>query len=240
MSKSIHSIMPDSEMLLALEPEELAAVVLEHLNSYGAHEGKPNRYNFSLPDNFQEYPSEKREAVGKALMEAWIWLEREGLIAPEPGQQGEWVFVTRRGQRIQTAEQLRAYRHSSILPQRQLHPVIAQKVWSSFLRGDYDTAIFQAFKEVEVEVRIAGSFSSSDIGVPLMRKAFDPNNGPLTDTTETQAEREALGHLFAGAIGSYKNPHSHRRVAIDDPAQAAEMIILASHLLRIADSRTRP
>jgi hypothetical protein len=52
----------------------------------------------------------------------------------------------------------------------------------------------------------------SDIGVALMRKAFDKSTGPLTDMSNPEAEREALAHLFAGAIGSYKNPHSHRTV----------------------------
>lgn len=236
---SIFSLLPDPEVLLSLEPEELAGVVLEYLNSISPPEsGQLNRYNFSLSHTVQDYPKNYQYKISQALMEAWVWLEREGLIAPKPGSQGNWFFITRRGEKLQQATDLAAYRHANILPKQLLHPVIAQKVWATFLRGDYDTAVFQAFKEVEVHVRTLGEFAAQDIGTDLMRKAFHVDNGPLTDSNLVKAERQALSDLFAGAIGSYKNPHSHRNVQIDK-AEAVEMIILASHLLKIADSRAQ-
>jgi hypothetical protein len=39
-----------------------------------------------------------------------------------------------------------------------------------------------------------------------------------------------------GAIGSYKNPHSHRNVKLD-PVEACEMILLGNHLFKIVESR---
>jgi len=238
MPGRLYDFFPDSEALLSLEPEELAGIVLEYLNSLNSHTADQllDRHNFSQ-QTVDGYPGEKKTEISEALMEAWIWLEREGLLAPRPGTFNEgWVFITRRGKQVLTREDFQSYYHGNILPKHLLHPVIAQKVWGPFIRGEYDTAVFQAFKEIEVRVRENGGFSQTDLGERLMRKAFDINEGPLTDLDLPESERIALQHLFAAAIGLYKNPHSHRNVPIT-PTEAVEMIMLASHLLNIADIR---
>ena len=237
MTVSLYSLVPDAKALLELEPEELAGVLMERLNSLSTLEQRQrlNRYSYGHVDTVQEYPPDQQKALSQALMEAWVWLEREGLLVPKPGSHGEWMVISRRGQKLQTRDQVDSYRRANRLPRQLLHPRIAQKVWALFLKGDYDTAVFQAFKEVEVEVRKAAKCADADIGVALMRKAFQ-KGGPLADATALEAEQQALAHLFAGAIGSYKNPHSHRSVTIES-TEAAEMIVLARHLLGIMDKR---
>ncbi len=141
---SIHSLVPDAEALLELEPEELAGVLMEHRNSLpDSVQRSLSRYNFSLPDTVREYPREHQDALMEALMEAWVWLEREGLLVPQPGAERDWVFISRRGRQLRTRDQVHSYRVENLLPRKQLHARIAQKVWASFLRGDYDTAVFR-------------------------------------------------------------------------------------------------
>ena len=107
----------------------------------------------------------------------------------------------------------------------------------AFMRNEFDVAAFQAMKAVEVSVREASGYPKGDHGVPMIRRAFHKDTGPLTDGGAEEAEKEALSALFAGAIGLYKNPHSHRDVDLTDPAEAAEIVMLANLLLRIVDGR---
>lgn len=233
---TIPQIIPNPEDLLALEPEELAGVVLEYLHSQGPNSGALNRYNFSLTHTVFDYPDRHRESVQKALMEAWVWLEAEGFVAPKPGDTGNWVFITRKGMRIRGRTDLESYRKANLFPKQLLHPVIVQKTYSQFLRGEYDTAVFQAFKEIEIAVREKGGYAATDLGTGLMRKAFDKTSGTLTNNSLLDGEKEALAHLFAGAIGLYKNPHSHRNEPITKPEEAINLLIFASHLMNIVDS----
>ena len=244
MFSKLFEMLPDAEDLLNLEPEELAGpllVSLEDKVSIAIDEIISDSEMRRTPK--PTYPTRRSVEILLALTEAWQWLEHEGLVAPRPPDlRGDIIFadktryfVTRRGRRIQTPEALESYRKANLLPKAQLHPVIAQKVWSIFLQGDYDTAVFQAFKQVEVAVREAGGYTKKDYGVVLMGKAFNEKNGNLTDQDQHPDEKKARKLLFLGAIGAYKNPSSHRDVEIT-AEEAAEVIIFASHLLRVVDA----
>ena len=119
-----------------------------------------------------------------------------------------------------------------------MHPEILPKVHPAFLRGDYEVAVFAAFRTVEVAVRTAGGFREDELGIKLMRDAFHPDRGPLTDMSVVSVkEREAVSNLFAGAIGAAKNPSSHREVEMDR-TEAARLILFASYLMSVVDARS--
>ena len=162
-----------------------------------------------------------------------MWLEREGFIAPQPGETDGWTFVTRKGRSIVETEDFDAYKHSSLFPPN-VDGVLARVSRPDFARGAYDTAVFNAFKEVEVRVREKSGLTKDDIGVKLMQKAFGPD-GSLTDHSTPKAEQERVRDLFVGAIGFFKNPTSHRYVTFESPSEVADMISFANQLLRMVE-----
>ncbi|MDQ0212571.1 TIGR02391 family protein [Arthrobacter bambusae] len=168
------------------------------------------------------------------VAEAWAWLEAHGMLARD----------------YDSATNAPWQRPTALAREMLANPGVLDKVWAAerlagdldtvlssamtnFSLGDYETASFAAMKAVEVEVRRAAALPNDLLGVKLMRKAFSPDDGALRDPDAERGEQQATADLFAGAIGLYKNPASHRTVEFDDPVEAAEVVQLADLLLRI-------
>jgi uncharacterized protein (TIGR02391 family) len=240
---SLPELIPDVDYLLAMETEELAATLLPILanqrDSSGVHPTNFISSLFSFNTGGHRYVDLRQREIELAVSEAWNWLEVQGLLITASGVNGThgWRVLSRRAQRFQGSDDVRKFTKSRGMPKEFLHPRMADKVWSAFIRGEFDVAVFQAMKAVEVAVRDAAGLSSKHIGTALMRMAFAVDDGQLTDLAADKSERQARADLFAGAMGSYKNSHSHRDVNLDDPDEAREIVMLANHLLRIVDQR---
>lgn len=237
---SLEQHFPSLETALQLEAEELAIPLLRCLiqEDESGSVGILNLHNFAGTGAIDAYAGDKGDEVVKAITEAWIWLEREGMIAPNAKLGIEWKYVTKRGRELAAGSDVSKYIKSNIIPRNSLDPALASKVLPLFIRGDYDTAVFQAFKEVEIRVRKASGLPEELLGTDLMRKAFHLNEGQLADKNRHPAEQQATSDLFAGAIGLFKNPSSHRDVNWEDPVECAELIYLANNLLRIIEKHS--
>jgi uncharacterized protein (TIGR02391 family) len=179
-----------------------------------------------------------RHIASLHAVEAWDWLIHHGLVALRPSEstvsgQG---YVTDGGHAVARDERGLARTYAEARIGVDLHERLARRIRPQFLLGEYELAVFAAMREVEIRVREVGGYDNEVFGNDLMRKAFHEGDGPLTDSKQVVSERQATSHLFAGAIGLFKNPTSHRQVDFDDPTVAAEIVLLADLLLRMLDT----
>lgn len=111
--------------------------------------------------------------------------------------------------------------------------MLRDAAYDAFVAGNHQQAIAEAFRVVEVRVRAASRIQKD--GVPLMRDAFNEENGPLRSHAADRAERPGLMELFTGAFLWVRNAMAHREVPGDNVTAAAELLMLASLLLRVVD-----
>ena len=248
---TLPKLYPNAADLLNTPAEDLVPILLAFAREAMKHQNRmfdPNYVNAIAtgdtpirPDVPRYTNHADREKVRLHLAEVWSIIEAERLMMPAPdmnGANGYKVF-TARGVDISNAVDFQKLREASKFPESLLHPRIADKVWNTMMRGDLSGAVFDAFLAVEEEVRSAGGFKPTDIGVQLMRDAFKKGTGPLTDTSAPPGQQDGITNLFKGAIGTFRNPSAHTTVVFADPRDAQYQVLLASHLLRIVDSRRK-
>lgn len=219
-----------ADELMTLPLPDLALLVLGDFKEGNGW----NQRNWMLGAGSQASGARKTELINR-LAEAWAWLNARAFVSWRPDQDtADSRRVTDEGNRA--LELGLARLHAAQRLEVDLLPQLA-KARRQFLQGDYEEAVFASFRAVEEQVREQAEMAAGDLGVKLMRLAFRSDGGPLADPAAEAGEQEAISSLFAGAIGTFKNPSSHRTVNYDDPALAAEAVLLADLLLRILELR---
>jgi uncharacterized protein (TIGR02391 family) len=221
------------EHVMSLPPDELA---LRMLRAVSAGE---QRAGFFFGKDRVISPTVVDREYHQRLEEGFAWMVREVWIANEPTQSSDnWFFITRRGWSVLDDPAGLARAQAEARLQVDLHPRLAERVRAQFLLGEYEAAAFLAMREVEICVRDRAGVRAADLGVALMKSAFG-EDGPLNDPQLERGEQQAKMALYWGAIGTFKNPSSHRQVDFDDPTLASEVILLADLLLRLLDRSPR-
>lgn len=239
------------EVLLSLEPEELAVhVLLDTLRRVSPRQSggmvvPGNDYIGVMQrllggDDPRQDP--RGDEVALAYSEAWAWLEAQGLMVPASGSNGPagWRVPSRRARRFSSPADLVPFRITRMLDRDMLNERIREEVWGAFLRGHFEVAAGVAMQAVETAVREAcgplkDKAGKEQYGKALMGRAFEVLTGPLTNQGLPVPEQEGVRDLFTGAFGAHRNPLAHGRVAMDDVAEVVEVVLLANHLLRIVD-----
>lgn len=214
-------------------------VLHEHHRPGGNYNGHSWDYNSIVRTKLSEYfkisllsPEEVAEGV-RAVFE----LERDDYIMQDANQSANvFKILTDKAKRI-VDEPLEDMIVSSIdIDQLLSHDELRARVHDDYLSGDYETAIFKAFKMLEEKVRSKTNSAPSIVGTDLMKNAFNPNGGLLSHPgAQTLAEREGLHFLMRGAMMWFRNPSSHRTVGYANLSEAAHILSFANLLLNIVD-----
>lgn len=115
-----------------------------------------------------------------------------------------------------------------------VHPSIEEHCRRLYSSEHYDEAVFNAFKTVEAAIRAKSGANAEDVGTALVSKVMNPK-APIITFSSIAAEQEAFHSLYRGAIGAFKNPHSHRFMNIGTPHGTLDLLRFASLLLRLLD-----
>ncbi len=222
---------PTADELRELSTPELGLIILRDrrvdLNANNIIQEHQQAHDLNGEPNIQH--------LLERFSDAWAWLVANGLVGPHVNQNSTsgWCRITDKGRQIAEENSVTALMADQRLPD-DLHRLL-REAKHLFRSGKPELAVFEAMRQVEIRLRDLSGAGSRDIGTELARRALDPEKGPLADPGLIAAERLAISHLFAGALGAFKNSTSHRIVEFEEPALAADAVLLADLLMRMLD-----
>lgn len=226
-----------------LSKKVLKKMFLKVLHEHKRPDGRYSQHGWAYKgivrkkiSEFFEIPPLSQDEIAQGLRGVYE-LERDDYIMQDPTQSSDtFKVLTDRGEQA-VQQSLQDMKLPSVdMDQLLTRDDLREKVHDDFLAGDYETAIFKAFKLFEEKVRLKAQQPASVVGADLMSKAFRPSGGLLKHPeAQTKGEVEGFHHLMRGAIMWFKNPSSHRTVGYDDLEDAAQVLAFAHLLLDMVE-----
>jgi len=143
----------------------------------------------------------------------------------------EQYFPTKVGFRFPEREFRQVVKKYAVMPESYVHPIIVKKCFSLLNSGEYESAVIQAFKAIETTTREKIGAPADMFGERLLKKAFNPEDGILTNHNLPRAEKFAFLNYITGAFSFYRNSSSHRDIELDF-VSSFDRIAVASDLLK--------
>ncbi len=234
---NVRDFIPNATAFMTLPIEERAQVLLRYIAAVLAH-GRAHRGNLTMRDNLAPVAEgvDVRD-LQIAVMEAWVWLEREILILPTPDTHGDgWVIMTKRGRDLLESASPVEWRASEVFRERSadLDPELVAETGAAFRRADFTRAVGNAFLTVELRIRRLARVTDERVNPgDLMAREFN-DGGSLRIPGQPDSQAKAVRMLFQGAMLRFRNPHLHGSEPVSTAAEAVRLIQFADLLLAIA------
>ena len=231
---------PTLEQLRGLQPDEIGRLILPFIalqlqrNSHGF---VPRDLARNLSSDSGHRAVDNRDEYAELVIEGIGFLDRAGFLIDAPEQVlGHFFRFSRAGLRAARNPESASFTTVSGQEARTLlHPEIARAALGDFERGEYDKAVYSAFRTLEIAVRDRSGVTAT--AKDTFYDAFalkGADRGRLIPADMENGEANSLREVFAGAYGAFRNPSAHRDVQ-DDPAQAMRLLLTASALFHVLE-----
>ena len=233
---------PDAGQLLSAPSLEVERVLLRQVVEYCSDGLHPmvtrDSISIGLFDaNGYPHSAEVRADTTRVIGRAWKGLEDAGFIEePDPanGKNGYRV-PSGMGKRAYAGTDYSGVRMRSKFSRDMFHPALPDAAWNAFGVGDYDTAVFEAFKSLEVAVRTKGQLRQYRFRCGAYEKGFRPRYRTAANNAAPRPRRVARCELFTGAFRRDTESKGHNDPAIMGHFDRSRRIDGSRLLRRIVD-----